>query len=128
MGSELGIVALYGLLIVLVQLFQVLMLVPQHGMAYLATARDESRPNSGVAARLERTIANCIVGMALFAPAVLILNAQGLSTTGTLLAAQIFLIARVVYVVVYAAGIPWVRTAVWVVALWANIYLYWVAL
>jgi uncharacterized MAPEG superfamily protein len=34
----------------------------------------------------------------------------------TLLGAQIFFWARVVYAAVYLAGIPWVRTAVWAVS------------
>ena len=34
----------------------------------------------------------------------------------TLLGAQIFLYARLAYVVVYIAGIPWLRTGVWAVS------------
>jgi len=34
----------------------------------------------------------------------------------TLLGAQIFLYARIVYALVYIAGIPWLRTGVWTVS------------
>jgi uncharacterized MAPEG superfamily protein len=34
----------------------------------------------------------------------------------TLLGAQLFFWARLVYAVVYVAGVPWVRTAVWAVS------------
>ena len=67
---------------------------------------------------------NCIVALALFAPAVLILAEKGIGTGGTLLAAQVFLIARVIYVVVYAAGLPWARTLIWMVGFLATAWLY----
>ena len=62
--------------------------------------------------------------MALFAPAVLILQAKGLATPGTLLTAQVFLIARIAYVPAYAAGLPWVRSLIWVVGFLATAWLY----
>ena len=43
-------------------------------------------------------------------------------------AAQVFLLARVVYVIVYIAGIPWVRTIAFVVSLLATLILYSLAL
>lgn len=128
MGSELSILLLYGLVIVLVILAQVTLAVPQLGLGYLSTARDEGRELTGVAARLERATTNCVIGMVLFAPVVLVLIATGASTAGTLLAAQVFLIARVIYVLLYAAGVPWLRTVTWVVALLATVYMYLVAL
>jgi uncharacterized MAPEG superfamily protein len=39
--------------------------------------------------------------------------AAGKTNDMTLLGAQIFLYARIVYALVYIAGLPWVRTAVW---------------
>jgi uncharacterized MAPEG superfamily protein len=62
--------------------------------------------------------------MALFAPAVLLLNVKGISTPGTLLAAQVFLIVRIVHSVVYTAGTPWVRSLAWTVGFLATAYLY----
>ena len=65
--------------------------------------------------------------MALFAPAILILSAKDAFTATTLLLAQIFLVARVIYVIVYIAGIPWIRTLAFVVSLLATLILYFLA-
>ncbi|MDD9920923.1 MAG: MAPEG family protein [Boseongicola sp.] len=128
MSSEIDVLVLYGLLTVVVLLIQVLLAIPQVGLAYLATPRDERRTLEGVAGRSLRCLENSIVAMALFAPAVLVLNAQGVSTTSSLWAAQLFLFARVAYVPIYLMGIPWLRTGVWLVGFLATAYLYFVAL
>jgi uncharacterized MAPEG superfamily protein len=121
MSSELSILALYGLWIVVVILIQVLAAI---GQVELAKSRDNMPELEGIAARLDRAQINSIVAMALFAPAILLLNIKGISTSGTLLAAQVFLIARIAHSVVYTAGTPWVRTLVWIVGFLATAYLY----
>jgi len=128
MSSEVSILALYGLWVVVVILIQVLAAAGQVGLAELAKARETMPALTGVAGRLDRAQKNSIVAMALFAPAVLLLNVQGVSTAGTLMAAQIFLVARIVYVVFYATGTPWLRTLTWTAAFLANAYLYMVAM
>lgn len=124
MSSELSILALYGLLVVVVIVIQVMLALPQVGLPYLATPRDEGRQLHGTAGRAVRCLDNSVVAMALFAPAILILQAKGISTASTILAAQIFLLARAAYVVVYLMGIPWVRTGIWAIGLLATVYLY----
>ncbi len=52
----------------------------------------------------------------LFAALVLIAVVAGKTNSTTLLGAQLFFWARLVYAVVYLAGVPWVRTAVWFVS------------
>lgn len=128
MSSELTILGLYGILIIVVILVEVLLALPQYGLPYLASARDENRPQEGMAGRATRTVLNCTIGMALFAPAILILALKDGFTATTLLCAQVFLIARVIYVVVYIAGIPWIRTLAFVAGLLATLYLYVLAL
>ena len=128
MSSELTIVGLYGILIILVILVETMLAIKEYGLGYMATPRDENRPQAGLAGRATRTVINCAIGMALFAPAILILAAKDGFTSTTLLMAQIFLLARVVYVVVYIAGIPFVRTGAFVVGLLATLYLYFLAL
>jgi uncharacterized MAPEG superfamily protein len=66
--------------------------------------------------------------MALFAPAVLINQVMGVSTPGTLLAAQLFLIARALYPIAYVSGIPWTRTLIWTVGFLATGWIYLVGL
>jgi uncharacterized MAPEG superfamily protein len=128
MSSELSILALYGLWIVVVILIQVLAAVGQVGVIELVKSRDDMPELEGIAARLDRAQTNSVVAMALFAPAILLLNIKGISTPGTLLAAQVFLIARIAHSVVYTAGTPWVRTLVWLAGFLSTAYLYLLAL
>ena len=128
MSSELTILALYGILIVLVILVETVFAIQQYGLPYMTTPRDEAKPQAGLAGRATRTVLNCIIGMALFAPAILILAANDAFTATTLLMAQIFLIARVIYVIVYIAGIKFVRTLAFVASLLATLVLYFLAL
>jgi len=128
MGSELGILALYGLVVIVTILIQVLAAQAQVGLMALVKPRDDMPPLTGVAGRMDRCQKNSVVAMALFAPAVLILAVQSAFSPASLLAAQVFLIARVLYVPIYAAGIPWARTLVWVIAFLATARLYHLAM
>lgn len=88
----------------------------QNGLKWNASARDQSKPLHGVAARVDRALKNYLETYAFFAAAVLaVVLAQRTSDT-TATAAWTYLIARVVYIPLYAAGIPHVRTLVWLVS------------
>lgn len=130
MSSELSVLALFGLLVVAIILLNILTAMSQVGLMTLGGARDDMPPLTGIAARVERALSNSVVAMALFAPAVLILAARDGFTAGTLLAAQVFLIARVVFVPVYAFAVPvpFLRTLVWLAGFLATVYLYLMAL
>lgn len=128
MADEITILALYGLFVLIVVVLQVLAAMSQVGLPELASPRDTTPPLTGTAGRVERALNNSVVALALFAPAVLILKIQDASTGGTLLAAQIFVIARILYVGVYVAGIPWLRTGIWMLGFLATAYLYLVPL
>jgi len=128
MQTELEILALFGVLIILTIAVQAVFSLSQFGLGYLVGPRDEKRALSGVGARIERAAGNNIVTLAYFAPAVLLLHAQTASTPATLVAAQVFLVARILYILAYASGIPMLRTAIWAVGLCATLYLYAVAL
>ncbi|MCL4188388.1 MAG: MAPEG family protein [Rhodobacteraceae bacterium] len=128
MSSELTILALYGLWVILVILAQVLAAAGQVGLPALAGPRDDMPPLTGTAGRLDRAQKNSVVALALFAPAVLLVEARGLSSASTLLAAQLFLAARVLYVVVYVIGTPWLRTLLWVAGALATAWLYLLAI
>lgn len=128
MGSELGCLGLYGLLVLVTIIAQAEAARFQLGLRALLTARDDVPRLTGVAGRLERAQLNSVVAMALFAPAVLILAQQGVGTPSTLLAAQVFLFCRLLYVPFYAFGLFGLRTAVWFVAVLATAWLYLVGL
>ena len=128
MSSELSILAIFGLYTALTLLAKVTGAATQLDMAYLLSSRDEHRTLQGMTARLDRALANSVVAMALFAPAILILAARDQFSAATLTAAQVFLVARVLYTPVYAFGIPLVRTLLWLAGFAATVLLYLMAL
>ena len=88
------------------------------GLGYNMGARDkEAPPPRPVTARLQRAQANLFETLPLFAIAVLIAHVAGRTSGETLLGCQLYLAARVLYVPVYAAGIPVLRTLIWAASL-----------
>jgi uncharacterized MAPEG superfamily protein len=67
-------------------------------------------PDPAWAERARRAHYNAIENLAVLAPLVLIANIAGISTPATVLAAQTYFGARLVHYLVYAAGIPAIRT------------------
>ena len=89
----------------------------QRGLAWNASARDdEPKPLTGVAGRVNRGFANFLETFPMFAAAVLAVVASGRGDGTTALGAQIYLWARLAYIPAYAAGIPYVRSAIWAVS------------
>ncbi len=70
----------------------------------------------GWAGRAERAAGNMIQNLVLFAPLVLVAHVTGRTNATTALGAEIFFFARLAYAFVYAIGIPYLRTLVWLVA------------
>jgi len=77
-------------------------------------------PQSAWAMRLQAAHYNTVENLAVFAPLVLILNLIHVSTASTVLACAMFFWARLVYVIVYALGIPGLRTVAFVVGFIAQ--------
>jgi uncharacterized MAPEG superfamily protein len=103
-------------------LVQVLLPTPlrtaETGTAYNMGARDAPGPPVGkLTGRLLRAQANLFETLPLFAAAVLIAHVANREGTQTLWGASLYLGARVVYIPLYALGIPVVRTLVWSVSL-----------
>ena len=118
MGIELQML-LWSAVLGLVQIaLAATMSTAQRGVAWNAGARDEvARPLTGAAGRLERASRNFLETFPFFAVAVLMLAWLDLETEQTALGAQLYFWARVLYVPAYAAGIPYLRTVIWVVAM-----------
>lgn len=126
--TEITILIAYGLLVMITILLQVLGVMTQISMGYVMSSRDDNRGTTGMAARIERAMNNSIVAMTLFAPAVLILEVLDKTNATTLLAPQVFMIARIIYLPVYALGVPAVRTLAWLAGFLATAVLYFQAL
>ncbi|TAL83257.1 MAG: hypothetical protein EPN74_14790 [Rhodanobacter sp.] len=92
--------------------------VVQRGLGWAASSRDgEARPLTGIAARLDRARGNFLETFPLFAVAVLAAFALNRHTGMTVLGAQLYFWARLAYLPVYAAGIPYLRTLIWAISL-----------
>jgi len=88
----------------------------QVGLPALAGNREGMPEITGWAGRAVRAHRNLLENLVLFAALVLVAVAAGKTNAMTLLGAQIFFWARLVYAGVYIAGVPWLRTGVWAVA------------
>jgi uncharacterized MAPEG superfamily protein len=88
------------------------------GPQYLFSPRDELRESRSILSRrLKRALANLLESYPAFVALALALavtgKAGGIGATG----AWLYLAARIVYVGLYAAGIPVVRTFVWLASI-----------
>jgi len=76
----------------------------------LAGASPESDAHSVWAQRAIKAHYNAVENLAIFAPAVLVAHALGISTAATKAAVVTYFFARLFHFVVYSAGIPAART------------------
>ena len=87
------------------------------GLAYNMSARDlPTPPVSPLTARMLRAFGNFRETFVYFAVAVLVVTALGKANASSALGAQIYFWARLIYVPIYAAGIPVIRTLIWTVS------------
>ena len=90
----------------------------QQDLKWAAGPRDKPMPIEGVAARLDRAFRNYMETFAFFAAAILILAVTNkLGTAMTVWGSGLYVVSRALYVPIYAAGIPRIRTLVWFVAM-----------
>jgi uncharacterized MAPEG superfamily protein len=118
---EIHVLALSGLL-TCVQF--VLMAVPankQLGPEWTMGARDEPREITGLAGRLKRAFNNQLEGMLLYAVAAVSVTLLGASSPFTQTCAILYIGARVVYIPLYAFGVPLWRSVVWSVGFIATL-------
>ena len=90
----------------------------QRGAKWAVHARDGvAPPLTGVAARMDRAFGNFVETFPFFAAAVLAVLVSDQSNATSALGAQLYFWARVAYLPLYAAGVPYLRTLVWTVSL-----------
>jgi uncharacterized MAPEG superfamily protein len=86
----------------------------QYGSKWNVGARDDPMPPlQGIAGRLQRALHNFLETFPLYAVAVLIADATNRHGWMAVWGSQIYFYARALYLPLYAAGIPVVRTVVW---------------
>ncbi len=127
MIPELQLVLFYALSVILMLIVQSYLATQQHGIKILAE-RIEHITLTGIAGRSDRAVKNSIVSLVFVLPAVMALALSGQSSTETVIALQIFLVARILYFVAYLFSITWVRSCLWWVGTICVFYLYAIAL
>ncbi len=117
MTAELTILA-WTIVLALVQIVLAAVVATRdQGPGYNMSPRDEAKSVSKLGGRLTRAQHNLFETLPLFAAAILIAHATGRENGMTLLGAELFLGARLVYLPLYALGIPVVRSLCWTIAL-----------
>lgn len=124
---EIYYLLLFAILIVVTILTQQLSSMFAFGLKPILGSR-ENLKFTGLTGRLERAILNSVISMSLFAPSVLVLAISDISTNQTVIASQIFVFARTIYVVSYGFNIILLRSAGWIVSLLCILTLYYNAL
>ncbi len=89
----------------------------QHGIKYGLGPRDEQKPVTGIGGRVVRAFANYLQTFPFFAAAVLIAHLANRHSWMTVTGAHLYFWARLVYVPLYAAGIPVARTLAFLVSM-----------
>ena len=87
------------------------------GIGWNAGPRDgEKTPLSGVAGRLDRAFKNYLETFAFFALAIVIAHLANRHNALTINGAWLYLIARIIYLPLYAAGVAYLRSGAWLAA------------
>lgn len=98
----------------------------QYGVAWNVGARDEAMPPlSPLAGRLARAQANLFETLPLFIGALLGAIVAGRLGWKTELGAHLYFWSRLIYLPLYAAGIPRIRTLVWLVGVAGLLLILW---
>jgi uncharacterized MAPEG superfamily protein len=119
---ELRVLGIVATVTVLMWVPYVLARIVTHGPARALANPDAASPaDPAWADRARRAHANAVENLAVFAPLVVIAALAGVSTPATIFASRLYLGARFVHYVVYAAGIPVVRTLAFAVGVGATL-------
>ena len=118
MTTELYVLA-WGCVLALVHIFAAAQVkTKQYGTSWNMGARDEELPPpNALVGRLTRAQANFFETFPLAIAAILIVQAAGLNGKWTAIGALLWLGARLIYLPLYAMGVPVVRTLVFMVSL-----------
>ena len=92
-------------------------------MGAMANPSRNDKSQSEWAQRLYFAHTNAVENLIIFAPLVLILDAQGYSTQNTIIACAVYFWARLAHAVVYTMGVPVLRTLAFTVGFLAQVAL-----
>jgi uncharacterized MAPEG superfamily protein len=121
MSVELTMLVYATALLIVLVVIQATAGVLAQGLTAMAGPRDDLPPPKPFQARTKRLVDNHREGLTIFAPIVLVVAVQHLSTNVTVLGAELFFYARVAHAALYLAGVPLVRPLAWGVGLAGTI-------
>jgi uncharacterized MAPEG superfamily protein len=118
MNTELHVLA-WGCILALIHIFAAAQVkTRQYGTKWNMGARDEAlAPPTPLVGRLSRAQANFFETFPLYAAAALLVTLAHLNNRWTAIGALLWIGARIVYLPLYALGVPVVRTLVFIVSL-----------
>ena len=87
----------------------------QQGLEWAAGSRDEARPVTGVAARLNRSFANFMETFPLFAAALVTAYLAAKLGPLTLWGSVLYVVSRVLHPIAYMLNVPYLRSLIWFV-------------
>ena len=117
MGVELTMLALAAVLGFVHLFLGAHFATQERGAAWNTGARDNTPPLKGkVAGRMERAFNNFRETFPIFAAAVLIITLLDRHNTRTIWGAQLYFWMRVIYLPLYAMGVPMLRTIIWLLS------------
>lgn len=89
-------------------------------MGAMANPSRDDKPQSPWAQRLYFAHTNAVDNLVVFAPLVMILDSMGHSTQSTVIACAVYFWARLAHAVIYALGVPVLRTLAFTVGFLAQ--------
>jgi uncharacterized MAPEG superfamily protein len=95
------------------------------GLPRLAGNRENMPEMSGWAGRAARAHRNMLESLVLFAILVFAARLVNVSNAMTLLGAQLFFWGRLAHAIIYIIGIPWLRTAAWLLSVVGLLLIFW---
>jgi uncharacterized MAPEG superfamily protein len=112
-----------SVVLLLVQLFlQGFLSTLERGGAYNAGPRDEARPVQGkFAGRADRAFRNLLETYPVFVALALALTVIERAGGWGAIGAQVWLAARVAFVMVYVSGVPMIRSIVWLASIFGLV-------
>ena len=125
MTQELSYLFGGGVIMFAIIIIQVAYLPLSKGLAWGLSAGDEAVDGNVLDGRIARTLNNHIESMVLFATAVLVAHAAGISTEMTALGAMLYFWARLIYVPIYLLGLPYLRTISFLTGAIGTVLIYW---
>jgi uncharacterized MAPEG superfamily protein len=96
----------------------------QSGIAYNVSARDKEMEYTGVAGRLDRAFKNFLETFPFFIVGVVIIQLTALGNTLSMIGVHMYFWSRLVYVPLYASGVPYLRSLAWTLSLIGIVLLF----